>query len=56
MDRGRLCVTRKVGQGVTIGNGVEVRVHKVQGGTIRLVIEAPKDVKVLRSELAAKVA
>ena len=56
MERGRLIITRKVGQGCQIGNGVEVRITAVKGSVVRLVIEAPKDVKVLRTELAERAA
>lgn len=49
MDRTRLILERKHGQAVHVGNariGFELR-----GRKIRLVIEAPKDVRIVRDEL-----
>ena len=37
-----LVLTRRVGDAVTIGDGVTVRVADVQGGRVRLVIDAPR--------------
>jgi carbon storage regulator len=47
-----LSLTRKVGEEVRIGETIVVKVLGVQGTTVQLGIEAPKDVKVLRPELA----
>jgi carbon storage regulator CsrA len=49
-----LVLTRKPNQQLHIGNDIVITVVKVRGNTIRLGIEAPRDVRILRSELDAK--
>jgi carbon storage regulator len=46
-----LVLTRKVGAKVVIGSNVTLTVLETQGGRVRLGIEAPAEVAVLRSEL-----
>jgi carbon storage regulator len=46
-----LCVTRKRGDTVTIGDGIAVVVIDVGGGKVKLGIQAPPDVPILRGEL-----
>lgn len=46
-----LVLSRKMGQKLQIGNNITVTVLKTQGNTIRLGIEAPRDVSVRRAEL-----
>jgi carbon storage regulator len=48
--RRRLILGRKAGQWLLIGD-VRLKVKEVRGETIRLVIEAPDSVKVVREEL-----
>jgi carbon storage regulator len=47
-----LVLTRKPGEKVTIGEGIVVTVLSVDGGRIRLGVEAPDDVPILRGELS----
>ncbi len=49
MERGRLVLSRTVGKEVLIGEAV-VRVESIKGNTVRLCIEAPKNVPILRPE------
>jgi carbon storage regulator CsrA len=47
-----LVLSRRPGQSILLpGLGVTVRVLSAKGGTVRIGIEAPPDVKVLREEL-----
>lgn len=46
-----LILTRKVGQGFMIGQDVEIIITEISGDKVRVGIEAPKEVKVLRREL-----
>ena len=46
-----LVLSRKLGEKVRIGDRIVVTVLKVQGSTVRLGIEAPAEVRVLRAEL-----
>lgn len=49
-----LVLSRKVNEKIVIDGGIVVTVVKVEGGQVRLGIEAPSDVKVYREELLAK--
>lgn len=46
-----LVLSRKASQQITIGSSVTITVVAVQGGKVRLGVDAPRDVPVLRSEL-----
>lgn len=45
-----LVLTRKSGEGVWIGKDIYVMVQ-VRGGQVRVLIDAPKEVHILRDEL-----
>lgn len=47
-----LVLSRKSDESIVIGGSVKVRIISVRGNTVRLGIEAPKEVSILRSELA----
>ena len=47
-----LVLTRKENESIRIGNDIEITLVRVRGGGVRIGIEAPRDVKVLRGELA----
>lgn len=46
-----LVLSRKLQQEILIGDNVKITVLKVKGNTVRLGIEAPKSVRVVRGEL-----
>ena len=46
-----LVLSRKQQQEILIGENVKITVLKVKGNTVRLGIEAPRDVRVVRGEL-----
>ena len=46
-----LVLTRKPGQSIMIGDGVEVQVLSVAGEKVRLGITAPRDVSLFRNEV-----
>ena len=46
-----LVLTRKPGEKICIGSGITITVVGVQGNKIRLGIDAPEDVPILRAEL-----
>jgi carbon storage regulator CsrA len=48
-----LVLTRKLNQRVQIGDDITITVLRVKGNTVRLGIEAPRGVRVLRAELPA---
>ena len=51
-----LVISRKAGQGLTLGNSIHVRVLEISGGSVKLGVDAPADVSVYRDELYADVA
>ena len=46
-----LVLSRKVQQQIQIGNNIVITILQVKGQAVRVGIEAPKDVKVMRAEL-----
>lgn len=50
-----LVLNRKREQGIVIAGNIRIRVLSVKGNTVRLGIEAPSDVSILRDELSSKV-
>ena len=50
-----LVLTRRRGEGVTIGPDIRVVVLGTKGGQVRLGIEAPKAVEVHRDEVHARI-
>ena len=48
-----LVLTRKQNEKIKIGDDIVVSVLKIKGNTVRLGIEAPKEVRVVRGELPA---
>ncbi|MBF0979971.1 MAG: carbon storage regulator [Clostridiales bacterium] len=51
-----LIITRKLGEGITIGDNVELIINEITDGKVKIAIEAPKEVKILRKELVEAVA
>lgn len=49
-----LVLSRKINEKIIIDGGIVITVVKVEGGQVRLGIEAPSHVKVYREELLAK--
>ena len=51
-----LVLTRRVGETLMIGNEVTVTVLGVQGGQVRIGINAPKEISVHREEVYMRIA
>lgn len=49
-----LVLTRKAAQQIQIGNNIVITILHVKGQTVRVGIEAPRDVRVIRSEIKHK--
>ena len=47
-----LVLSRKIGESIQIAGGIRVTVTQVRGGRVRLSIEAPDSIRVLRKEIA----
>lgn len=50
-----LVVTRKPGEGIKIGDDVEITIVKIDDNSVKVSINAPREVKILRSELYKEV-
>lgn len=46
-----LILTRKQGEAFLIGGEIEVSISEINGDRVRIAIQAPKNVKILRKEL-----
>lgn len=46
-----LVLSRKVGESICIGDGVTVVVTQIRGDRVKLAIEAPAGVRIMRKEL-----
>ncbi len=49
-----LILTRRLGEGVKIGDNIKITVAKISKGQIKIGIEAPKDVVIAREEVQKK--
>ena len=47
-----LVLSRKIGESIQIAGGIRVTVTEIRGGRVRLSIEAPPEIRVLRKEIA----
>ena len=50
-----LVLSRKEGEGICLGDGIELEIISIGKGVVSLGIKAPKDVLILRSKLAKAV-
>lgn len=50
-----LIITRKKGESLMIGDDIEIVVSKIDDGSVKIGIKAPKDVSILRKELYEEV-
>lgn len=50
-----LVLTRKLDESIRISDDITITILKVKGNTVRIGIEAPRSIRVVRSELDAKI-
>ena len=50
-----LVITRKTGESVIIGNGIEVSIVEIQKGAVKIAISAPREVTIMRKEIIKEV-
>ncbi|WP_297712209.1 carbon storage regulator CsrA [Clostridium sp.] len=50
-----LVITRKKDESLLIGDDIEIKIVKVEDGSVKLAISAPKDVTILRKEVFERV-
>ncbi|ARF18212.1 carbon storage regulator CsrA [Sporosarcina ureae] len=50
-----LVLSRKVNEVIQIADNIEIRILEVKGDTVRIGIEAPKSIEILRGELVQSI-
>ncbi|MBN1141285.1 MAG: carbon storage regulator CsrA [Deltaproteobacteria bacterium] len=50
-----LVLTRKVGEGIVIGNDIHITILENRGGTVRVGIDAPQERKIYRQEIYERI-
>ena len=50
-----LVVTRKQGESILIGDDKEISVSKIEDGSVKIAIQAPREMSILRKELYKEV-
>lgn len=50
-----LVITRKQGESILIGDNIEIKVSKIDDGSVKLAISAPREMTILRNEVLEKV-
>lgn len=50
-----LVLTRKVGESINIGDNIKIQIMDVKGRSVRIGIEAPKNMAIHREEVYAKI-
>ncbi len=46
-----LVLNRKIGEGIVIGNNIEVKILDVQENRVKIGIQAPRQINILRKEV-----
>lgn len=49
-----LVVSRKVNEGIHIGDDIVIKIAKIEGKNVRLAIKAPENLAIYREELISK--
>lgn len=49
-----LVLTRRVGESIKVGEDIMVTVMSVQGGQVKIGIDAPKSINIVRTEIIKK--
>ena len=50
-SRGNLVLGRRVNEAIVIGEEIVVRVVRIKGATVRIMIQAPREINIRREEL-----
>jgi len=50
-----LILSRKLGESITIDKNIVITITKIEGSAVQIGIEAPREIKVYRQELAEKI-
>lgn len=50
-----LVISRKKGESLLIGEDIEITIVKIENGSVKIAINAPKEISILRTELYKEV-
>ena len=50
-----LVITRKQGESILIGDDIEISISKIEDGSVKIGIKAPRELTILRKELYKEV-
>ncbi|MEG2017025.1 MAG: carbon storage regulator CsrA [Clostridium sp.] len=50
-----LVINRKKGESILIGDDIEIKITKIEDGSVKIAISAPREVTILRKEILDKV-
>jgi carbon storage regulator len=51
-----LVLTRKIGEGIVIGDDITITIVEMKGGAVRVGIDAPREKKIYRQEVVERIA